>query len=89
MRVSRKGTTFDITGIDDPVEARRFLIRCGFNVLDDVQPRAAQLLRAPVNQDTTEALVHDIYTWVCMNTSISKEEGKNFGRFLRERLGRR
>ena len=50
---------------------------------------AAQLLRAPVNQDTTEALVHDIYTWVCMNTSISKEEGKNFGRFLRERLGRR
>jgi len=55
---------------------------------DDLLDRAAQLLRAPVNQDTTEALIEEITRRAINLAQYSTVDQDMFRRFLRERLGR-
>ena len=50
--------------------------------------RAAQLLRAPDDQDTTEALVADWATYAVTEGGFNLDDAQKVTRFLRERLGR-
>lgn len=50
----------------------------------DLLDRAAELLRAPVQTRTTEAIIKDIMDYV--NVSLVDEHEADFERFLRERV---
>lgn len=70
--------------------SRMKCLACGYHFIVRFEPldTRSPTTRAPVNQDTTEALVIDCVGWLIDNTSFKVRDSEKYERFLRERLGR-